>query len=185
MKTISFSSELLKPFLWCHFNKFLTDQILNNFCSSWTTFAVWSSVSSQKWHFFSAIWLVKWGENMHHLYQFSCHLSFVCYSFFHQTSPESTSLVVVLSNPSKRILSISFIVHDHIITCHFTKLWQSSCYSIIAKQWRSEARCCNSFIVLMIGLRAAITLFMSFNFESCLILLISDNFFLRSSFVSP
>ena len=37
MKTISFSSELLKPFLWCYFNKFLAGKIINNFCSSWTS----------------------------------------------------------------------------------------------------------------------------------------------------
>ena len=36
MKTISFSSELLEPFLCCYFKKFFAGKILNNFCSSWT-----------------------------------------------------------------------------------------------------------------------------------------------------
>ena len=40
---------------------------------------------------------------------------------------------------------------------------------------------CKSFTVLMIWLRPSSTFFVSFNFQSWLMLLISDNFFLRSS----
>ena len=77
--------------------------------------AIWSSFLSQKQHFFSVLWLVKHAL----LLPFCLPSQFCfCYSFSQQTSLESTSFTVVLSDPSQWILSISWMVYDHHVSLH-------------------------------------------------------------------
>ena len=130
MKTISFSFELLKPFLWCYFNKFLTGKILNNLCSSWTS--CWSMIIS-----------------------FITKVAFLLIALINKmcTIPTSLSVIWVLFaipflfrlrfNLHPLLLHFQILLKQlyqfHplfiIIICLFTQLWQSSCYSIISSNW--------------------------------------------------
>ena len=126
---IYFSSELLKPFFWCHFNKFLAGEILNNFSSSW------SSCCNMIISFITKIALL-----LSSLISKMCTILTIfpaIWVLFGIPFP-----IRLLLNQHPLLLHFQMLLKEFyqynplfmITICLFTQLWQQSCYSIITKQ---------------------------------------------------
>ena len=173
---MSFSSELFEPFLWCHFNKFFAGEILNIVVLLGPTVAVGLSVLSQKQYFFSVLWLVKYAPFLPIYLPSEFCLVFLLSSDFSWInvlyyctfrSFSKNTINSIHCSWSSYISSPSFDNHlpTQLSPSNWYKCSDPSLMYSFDSMLCSDARRCKFLIVLMIWLRAAATLSVSFNFD--------------------